>query len=54
MIRKDDPAFKKAVDDIDPQAMIKSGEFEKLYDKWFHVADPAAQHQRQPADGRRR
>ena len=34
MMRKDDPAFKKAVDDS-IKAMIKSGELAKLYDKWF-------------------
>jgi len=34
MIRKDDPAFKKAVDDS-ITAMMKSGEIAKLYDKWF-------------------
>ncbi|MFG6459510.1 amino acid ABC transporter substrate-binding protein [Roseateles sp. BYS96W] len=34
MIRKDDPAFKKAVDDS-IKAQIKSGELAKLYDKWF-------------------
>jgi len=34
MFRKDDPAFKKAVDDS-VVAMIKSGEVAKLYDKWF-------------------
>ena len=34
MIRKDDPAFKKAVDDS-IVAMMKSGEIAKLYDKWF-------------------
>jgi len=34
MMRKDDPAFKKAVDDS-VKAMIKSGEVAKLYDKWF-------------------
>lgn len=34
MIRKDDPAFKKAVDDS-IIAMMKSGEIAKLYDKWF-------------------
>lgn len=34
MIRKDDPAFKKAVDDS-LIAMMKSGEVAKLYDKWF-------------------
>ena len=34
MYRKDDPAFKKAVDDS-VRAMAKSGEVAKLYDKWF-------------------
>jgi glutamate/aspartate transport system substrate-binding protein len=34
MFRKDDPAFKKVVDDS-VVAMIKSGEVAKLYDKWF-------------------
>jgi glutamate/aspartate transport system substrate-binding protein len=34
MIRKDDPAFKKAVDDS-LIAMMKSGEMAKIYDKWF-------------------
>jgi glutamate/aspartate transport system substrate-binding protein len=34
MIRKDDPAFKKAVDDS-IVALMKSGEIAKLYDKWF-------------------
>ena len=34
MMRKDDPAFKKAVDDS-IMAMMKSGEIAKLYDKWF-------------------
>ena len=34
MIRKDDPAFKKAVDDR-LKAMMASGEMAKLYDKWF-------------------
>jgi glutamate/aspartate transport system substrate-binding protein len=34
MFRKDDPNFKKAVDDS-IKAMIKSGEVAKLYDKWF-------------------
>ncbi len=34
MIRKDDPAFKKAVDDS-IKGMIKSGDLAKLYDKWF-------------------
>jgi glutamate/aspartate transport system substrate-binding protein len=34
MIRKDDPAFKKAVDDS-IKAMMASGDIGKLYDKWF-------------------
>ncbi len=34
MMRRDDPAFKKAVDDS-VKAMVKSGEVAKLYDKWF-------------------
>ncbi len=34
MIRKDDPAFKKAVD-TSISAMMKSGEIAKMYDKWF-------------------
>ena len=34
MIRKDDPAFKKAVD-ASIVAMIKSGDLAKAYDKWF-------------------
>ncbi|MCC6535424.1 MAG: amino acid ABC transporter substrate-binding protein [Burkholderiales bacterium] len=34
MMRKDDAALKKAVDDT-IRAMVKSSEFEKLYNKWF-------------------
>lgn len=34
MIRKDDPAMKKAADDS-VKAMIKSGAIAKIYDKWF-------------------
>ena len=34
MMRKDDPGFKKAVDDS-IKAMAKSGDVAKLYDKWF-------------------
>ncbi len=41
MIRKDDPAFKKAVDDS-IVAMMKSGEMAKLYDKWFMQPIPPA------------
>ncbi len=39
MVRKDDPAFKKLVDDT-LAAMMKSGEFETLYKKWFQSAIP--------------
>jgi glutamate/aspartate transport system substrate-binding protein len=41
MIRKDDPAFKRAVDDS-IIAMMKSGEIAKLYDKWFMQPIPPA------------
>ena len=41
MMRKDDPAFKKAVDNS-IQAMVKSGELGKMYDKWFVQAIPPA------------
>lgn len=34
MLRKDDPKFKALVDGV-ITGMMKSGEFEKLYDKWF-------------------
>jgi glutamate/aspartate transport system substrate-binding protein len=34
MMRKDDPAFKALVDGVFADAM-KSGEFERLYNKWF-------------------
>ena len=34
MMRKDDPAFKKLVDES-IVAMIKSGDMAKAYDKWF-------------------
>lgn len=34
MMRKDDPAFKKAVDDS-IKAMMKSGDLAVLWDKWF-------------------
>lgn len=34
MLPKDDPAFKQLVDDTFA-AMMKSGEFEKLYTRWF-------------------
>jgi glutamate/aspartate transport system substrate-binding protein len=34
MMRKDDPAFKKVVDGA-VTALYKSGEINKIYDKWF-------------------
>ncbi len=34
MFRKDDPAFKKAVDDV-IKGMMKSGDLDKLYAKWY-------------------
>lgn len=39
MLRKDDPGFKKLVDDT-VYAMIKSGEMEALYQKWFMATIP--------------
>jgi glutamate/aspartate transport system substrate-binding protein len=39
MIRKDDPAFKKAVDDS-IKGLMKSGDIGKMYDKWFVQAIP--------------
>ena len=39
MLRKDDPAFKKLVDDT-VGGLYKSGEISKLYIKWFESAIP--------------
>ena len=39
MLRKDDPAFKQLVDGVLTQ-MMKSGEFETLYKKWFQSPIP--------------
>jgi glutamate/aspartate transport system substrate-binding protein len=39
MMRKDDPAFKKAVDDF-IKAHMSSGELDKLYAKWFQQPIP--------------
>ena len=39
MLRKDDPAFKKLVDDTLVR-LIKTGEFERLYKKWFESPIP--------------
>jgi len=41
MLRKDDPAFKKAVDDS-IKAMMKSGEIAKTWHKWFEQPIPPA------------
>jgi glutamate/aspartate transport system substrate-binding protein len=39
MMRRDDPAFKKVVDDA-VAAVYRSGEIEKIYAKWFLVPTP--------------
>jgi glutamate/aspartate transport system substrate-binding protein len=39
MLRKDDPAFKKLVDDTLAD-LIKTGEFDRLYKKWFQSPIP--------------
>src|SRR3989344_2419491 len=39
MVRKEDPAFKKAVDDA-IVALYKSGEINKIYSKWFESPIP--------------
>ncbi|WP_439710293.1 amino acid ABC transporter substrate-binding protein [Agrobacterium leguminum] len=39
MFSKDDPEFKKTVDDVLSKLMA-SGEFTKIYDKWFTTAIP--------------
>jgi len=39
MVRRDDPAFKKLVDDT-LAGLMKSGEFTKLYTKWFQSSIP--------------
>nr|WP_240635951.1 amino acid ABC transporter substrate-binding protein [Caldimonas tepidiphila] len=41
MLRRDDPAFKKAVDDS-LVAMMKSGEVAKIWNKWFEQPIPPA------------
>jgi glutamate/aspartate transport system substrate-binding protein len=33
-LRREDPQFKKLVDDV-LTGLMKSGEIEKIYDKWF-------------------
>lgn len=39
MFRKDDPAFKKAVDDV-IRVQMKNGQLAKLYSKWFQSPIP--------------
>lgn len=39
MLRKDDPEFKKLVDGTISR-MMKSGEFSRLYTKWFESPIP--------------
>jgi glutamate/aspartate transport system substrate-binding protein len=39
MVRKDDPAFKKVVDGAMAQLM-KSGELQRIYTKWFQQPIP--------------
>ena len=39
MLRKDDPKFKAVVDGV-ITSMMKSGEFERLYNKWFMAPIP--------------
>jgi glutamate/aspartate transport system substrate-binding protein len=39
MLRREDPAFKKVADKATAD-LYKSGEFQKLYDKWFNQAIP--------------
>ena len=39
MLRRDDPAFKRLVDDT-IAGLVKSGEFDKLYRKWFQSPIP--------------
>ena len=39
MLRKDDPGFKKLVDDT-IAGLVKSGDFERLYKKWFQSPIP--------------
>lgn len=39
MFHKDDPAFKALVDDV-VKGMMKSGEMDKLYDRWFNKPIP--------------
>ena len=51
MLRKDDPAFKKVVDDA-TAALYTSGEGQKIYDKWFMQKIPPKGLEPQHADRR--
>jgi glutamate/aspartate transport system substrate-binding protein len=44
MLRKDDPQFKALVDKT-IGGVMKSGEINKIYSKWFHEPDSAQKHQ---------
>jgi len=48
-LRLDDPAFKKLVDGT-LAGLMKSGEFAKLYTKWFQSPIPPKGHQPERAD----
>jgi hypothetical protein len=50
MLRREDPAFKKVVDET-MIATYKGGAINAIYDKWFQKPIPGAEPQR--ADGRR-
>ena len=52
MIRKDDPAFKKAVDDS-VKGMMQAASWTSST-QVVHEPDPAEEHQREPADERQR
>ena len=52
MLRKDDPEFKKVVDEAMTE-IYKSGEINTIYDKWFQKPDSAEGHQPATADDRR-
>jgi glutamate/aspartate transport system substrate-binding protein len=49
MVRRNDPEFKKLVDDT-LIALMKSGEFERIYAKWFTSPIPPQGRQSQSAD----
>ena len=49
MLPKDDPQFKKLVDDV-IGGLMQSGEFARIYDKWFINPIPPTWHQSADAD----